>query len=335
MFQFYWPWFALLLPLPLLARWILPAVKEEGFLSLYFPSIERVKQAFPSYSPAKASSRGLYLLFLSLIWLFLVLALMQPERVDQYRYIKNKGYDLMLGVDISGSMQAVDFSTRFKTLSRLDAAKDVVGNFILGRQGDRVGLVTFGEHAYLHVPLTYDTSSVSKMLNDTVSGMAGNATAIGDAIGISVRTLRDRPEGSRVLILLTDGVDNASRIPPLEAAKLAKQYDIKIYTIGIGSQGPVPVPTKFGGYGMAEVPLDEELLKKIAELTGGHYFKASEKKALESIYAKIDELEKSESDEILHLIREPLYQIPLAISMGILLLLTCYDLFYRRIARGS
>src|SRR5205823_10817598 len=132
------------------------------------------------------------------------------------------------------SMQAVDFSTSSRRMSRLDATKEVVGQFVLGRKGDRVGLVTFGEYAYLHVPLTLDTLSVSKMLNDTVSGMAGNATAIGDAIGLSVRTLRERPEGSRVLVLLTDGEDNSSSIPPLEAAKLAKGYGIRIYTIGVG-----------------------------------------------------------------------------------------------------
>lgn len=228
----------------------------------------------------------------------------------------------MLAVDISGSMQAVDFSTPIKTISRLDATKEVVGKFALGRNGDRVGLVTFGQQAYLHVPLTLDTTAVSKMLNDTVSGMAGNATAIGDALGLSVRTLRERPEGSRVVVLLTDGEDNASSIPPLEAAKLAKKYGIRIYTIGVGKNGTVPFPTQFGGYAMAKVSIDEDLLREIAAQTGGQYFLATDKKALESIYSKINQLEKTESNESVFLIREPYYYYPLGIATALLLLLT-------------
>lgn len=336
MFQFYWPWFALLLPLPFIVRRFIPAAVQESnsIPEIRFPSLDRLKKAFPLKSGPNKSSNRLFFILLSLTWLGLILALMQPEKVDQFVQEKNKGHDLMLAVDISGSMQALDFSTTSKTISRLDATKEVVGKFVQGRQGDRVGLVTFGESAYLHVPLTLDTISVSRMLNDTVSGMAGNATAIGDAIGLSVRTLRERPEGSRVLVLLTDGQDNSSSIPPLEAAKLAKQYGIKIYTIGVGKNGPVPFPMQFGGYGMAEVPMDEDLLKEIAALTGGQYFRATDQKALKSIYSEINALEKTESNQTLFLIREPLYRYPLSISMLFLFVLIFYPLIYRRFARG-
>lgn len=336
MLQFYWPWLALLLPLPLLVRFVFPAKAdpERASPELSFPSLERLEKAFPAQSCQPVKANLLFITLFSLMWIFLVAALMQPQRVDQYTQVKNKGYDIMLAVDISASMQALDFSTNLKTITRLDVAKESVGKFTLGRRGDRVGLVTFGESAYLHVPLTLDTSSVTKMLNDTVSGMAGNGTAIGDAIGLAVRTLRERPEGSRVLVLLTDGEDNSSSIPPLEAAKLAKQYGIRIYTIGIGRNGPVPFPTKYGTQ-MAEVPMDEGLLKEIAAMTGGHYFLATNQNALESIYAKIDELEKSESNETLYLIREPLYYYPLAISMCLLLILSFYQLLNRRTACGS
>lgn len=329
MFQFYWPWLALLFPLPFVVRKFLSSAGKERnseVPELYFPALSRVRNAFPmNYSLAKGSNRPFFIL-LSLSWICLVIALMQPEKVDQFLQVKNKGYDLMLAVDISGSMQAVDFSTPSKVISRLDVTKEVVGKFALGRQGDRVGLVTFGEKAYLHVPLTLDTISVSKMLNDAVAGMAGNATAIGDAIGLSVKTLRERPEGSRVLVLLTDGEDNASSIPPLEAAKLAKQYGIRIYTIGVGRNGPVPFPSKFGGYGMAEVPIDEKLLKEISAMTGGQYFLAKDQKTLESIYGKIDEMEKTESNETVFLIREPLYYYPLGLSLAFLFLLSLYQL---------
>lgn len=335
MFHFDWPWFALLLPLPFLLRKLVPSrARDEGIPELHFPAVHRLKSAFSNGQALAKRLDRLFCVLMSLSWLFLVIALMQPEKVDQFRQVRNKGYDLMVAVDISVSMQAVDFSTQAKVISRLDATKDVVGKFVLGRQGDRVGLITFGEHAYLHVPLTLDTVSVSRMLNDTVSGMAGNATAIGDAIGLSVRTLRERPEGSRVLVLLTDGEDNASSIPPLEAAKLAKQYGIRIYTIGVGQSGLVPFPTEFGGYGMAKVSMDEELLKQIAQMTGGHYFQATDRRALESIYGQINKLEKTESNQTLYLVREPLYYYPLGLAMALLLFLALYQVRSRRAACG-
>lgn len=336
MFHFYWPWFALLLPLPFIIRWLFPA-KENNAPEIRFPALERLKNTFQRHQTSHRGVDRIFMTVLTLAWSLLVVALMQPEKVDQFKQVKNKGYDLMLAVDTSASMQAVDFSTKSKAISRLDVTKDIVGKFALSRQGDRVGLITFGEHAYLHVPLTLDTVSVSRMLNDTVSGMAGNATAIGDAIGLSVRTLRERNEGSRVLVLLTDGEDNASSIPPLEAAKLAKQYGIRIYTIGIGKNGKVPFPNSFGSYGMADVPMDEGILKEIAALTGGQYFRATDKKVLESVYDKINELEKTESNERIYLIREPLYYYPLGVAMVLLLLLSLYQIigngFIRRVIK--
>lgn len=327
MFRFYAPWFALFLLLPFLFK------RDQGqeYPKLRFPAINRLKSSFSSFQSLTSNKAFFWPLYLA--WIFLVLALMQPEKVDQFRQEKSQGYDLLLAVDISSSMQALDFSTLSKMISRLDVTKEVVGKFVLGRQGDRVGLITFGESAYLHVPLTLDTLAVSRMLNDTVAGMAGNATAIGDAIGLGVRTLRERPEHSRVLILLTDGEDNASSIPPLEAAKLAKKYGIKIYTVGVGKKGAVPFPSQFG-YAMAEVSIDEKLLKEIAETTGGQYFLATNQQALEAIYSKINKLEMSEMNESLFFIREPLYYYPLAASMLLLLLIT-FSQSNRRQAFGS
>lgn len=223
MITFYWPYMGLLILLPVLVWWKLPKRQpaEASLPEIFFPETGRLTQAFPSYGmPARKSANGL-LIAMSLTWICLTLAVMRPQKVDQFAYVENQGYDLMLAVDISGSMKALDFSTNQTIKSRLDVTKEVVGDFVRGRQGDRVGLILFGEHAYLHVPLTLDTEAVSHMLNNSVSGMAGDATAIGDAIGMAVRNLRERPEGSRVLILLSDGEDNASAIPPIEAAKLA------------------------------------------------------------------------------------------------------------------
>jgi len=336
MYQFYWPWFALLLPLPFLMRWIFPVRKKyvREQTEVLFPAIDRLKNLFPASSDVNHATNRSMLCALYVVWSLLVIALMQPEKQDQFVHVKNNGYDLMLAVDISGSMQAVDFSTSTKTISRLDATKDVVSKFVLSRQGDRVGLIAFGEHAYLHVPLTLDTLSVSKMLNNMATGMAGNATAIGDAIGLSVRTLRERPEGSRILVLLTDGEDNASSIPPMEAVKLAKQYGIKIYTIGVGQNGNVPFPNGYGGYQMVKVSMDEGLLKKIASLTGGQYFRATDAQALSSIYTKINQMEKTEADQNVYFIREPLYHYPLSLALVFLFLLTLYQILNRRTACG-
>lgn len=336
MFHFHFPWFILLLPLPIFFYWLFPISakeKREEAVEIHFPALYRLKSIFSSSQVTKKKSTFLFFLLLSISWMLLIVALMQPENIDQFRHVKNKGYDLMLAVDISGSMQALDFSTPDKTINRLEVVKEVVSRFIQERKGDRQGLILFGQHAYLHVPLSLDAFAISRMLNEVAIGMAGNATAMGDAIGLAVRTLRERPEGSRILILLTDGEDNASSIPPLTAAKLAKQYGIRIYTIGIGKKGLVPFLNRFGGYGMAEVSIDEELLKEIAKETGGKYFSATNEKMLTSIYAEISSLEKTEANESVLLLREPLYQYPLSLSLFFLLVLTLSQFSHKR--RGS
>ena len=315
MIHFEWPWMGLLLPLPFLVRVLTPPAKKKDFQKIYFPAIYRLKEAFSARFSPSEKTKNLPFILLSLFWIFFVIALMQPENEGAPIQIKNKGYDLMLAVDVSASMQAMDFSKNSQKVSRLDVTKEVVSKFVLGRQGDRLGLITFGENAYLHIPLTLDTVSISRMLQDIVPGMAGNATAIGDAIGLAIRTLRVRPEGSRALILLTDGEDNSSSIPPLEAAKLAKQYGIRIYTIGIGKKGSVPFPNGWGGYQMVRVSIDEELLKEIATLTGGQYFSAPDKRELEQVYKTIDRLEKTESNEKLFFVRVPLYRYPLGLAL--------------------
>lgn len=336
MFHFEWPWMILLLPLPWLVRWLFPYRPQANTQTpeIYFPGWQRLKELFPAQSSLKVSSHPVFNLLFGLSWLCLVLALMQPERVDQHSVIKNEGYDLMLAVDISGSMQAVDFSTRDKVVNRLDAVKEVVSKFVLDRRGDRIGLVAFGAQAYLQAPLTLDTLAITQLLNNTTAGMAGSATAIGDAIGLSVKILRERPAGSRVLILLTDGEDNSSSLPPLDAAKLAKQYGIRIYTIGVGKKGPVHFPNQFGGYSLVEVPIDEKLLQEIATMTGGHFYRATDQKSLEAIYTQINTLEKSESDQLLFLLREPYYVYFLGAALLCLLLLSLYPLLRRRWIRG-
>lgn len=336
MFSFVWPWMILLAPLPLLVRKLLPpagnaSANEEP--EILFPHTERLTAVFPRHARGTNIQSFWYIAALTLLWLCLVGTLMRPQLVDQFTRVKTTGHDLMLAVDLSGSMRALDFSTETERVNRLDVIKAVVGKFVRERKNDRIGLILFGGNAYLRVPLTSDTLSVGKMLDNMQIGEAGDSTAIGDAIGLAVKNLRDRPAQSRVLVLLTDGADNASTIPPLEAAKLAAQYGIRIYTIGIGSHGLVPIPDENGNIVMAQMDLDENLLKKIADMTGGSYFHATQTSALETVYDKINRLEKSESEAHTYLIRKPLYRYPLSVAMGMLALLCAIPLC-RRIIYG-
>ncbi len=315
---------ALLLLIPPLIRMLIPARQNDDVLQapeLAFPYIQRLKANFLTASAGRKANRP-HLILLALAWLGLTLALMQPQIVDKYTNIQNKGHDLMLAVDLSGSMQALDFATSDnRRASRLDVIKKAVTEFVAHRQGDRIGLVLFGSHAYLQIPLTYDGASVRKLLDNMQVGEAGDSTAIGDAIGLAVRNLRDRPEKSRAIVLLTDGGDNASTVPPLEAAKLAAQYGIRIFTIGIGSNGPVPIPDQNGHIVMAQMDLDEGLLQKIADITGGAYFRASDTDALQKSYEQIDKMEKTEAETHGYVIRTPLYRYPLGASLALLFLM--------------
>ena len=239
---------------------------------------------------------------------------MRPQLVDQFQYENAKGHDIMLAVDISASMNALDLSTKETQVSRLEVTKNVASNFVLGRIGDRIGLILFGEYAYLQAPMTFDIIAVSQMLNNAVVGMAGMSTAIGDAIGLAVKEIRSKPKKSRILILLTDGNDTSSNIPPIEAAKIAKHYGIKIYVIGVGNQGLVPYLDENGKTQMIEIGMDESALKKIAEITDGEYFKATDNNTLRGIYNKINELEKIDLETIEYKLRKDLYRYPLFIA---------------------
>ena len=328
MFSFQWPWMGLLLLLPFVVRLFAPAIKNSAVLpSLRFPHLAILESAFESFRPHDSGKTGrLFLILLSLLWIFLVGALMRPQYVDKLTQVESKGYDIMLAVDLSGSMRALDFSTRTQTVNRLDVAKQVVSDFVKDRTNDRIGLVLFGDFAYQYAPLTLDTVSVAQMLNETVISMAGDGTAIGDAIGLAVKGLRDRPETSRIIILLTDGEDTASSIPPIQAAKLAKDYGIKIYTIGIGTKGRVPFPGPMGRIVWGQTNLDEDLLRTISESTGGSYFHAADVNALREIYDRIDTLEKSKVESRQYMVRTPLYRYPLGGALALLLLISLIPL---------
>lgn len=324
MLDFAWPWFGLLLPLPwLLKRWFRrgPLAKPSagGQVVLLNPALARLEEAFDSRASVDQPLRWFWALLRVLLWIVLVVALMGPQWLERYTEVVSHGHDLMLAVDISRSMEALDFELGDRAVNRLAVVKGVVGRFIEQRREDRLGLILFGDAAYLQAPLTLDGAAVRDMLDGVVPRMAGDATAIGDAVGLAVKKLRERPAGGRVIILLTDGQNTAGGLPPLDAARLAKHYGIRVYTVGVGSHGKVPVP-EGGELIMKAMPLDEALLKAMAEMTGGIYFRATNTAALRAVYRHIDGLEKTEVVTRNTFVPRPLFRWPLG-AAGVLLLI--------------
>jgi Ca-activated chloride channel family protein len=236
--------------------------------------------------------------FLRLLALcFLIIALARPQSVNKTTEVSGEGVDIMLTLDTSGSMKALDFHMQGLETNRLDVIKQVVDDFISHREYDRIGMVVFGDEAYTQSPLTVDKDTLRMFLDWVHIGIVGDGTAIGNALATSVKRLKDQPTKSKVIILLTDGRNNAGEVSPLQAAKIAKEFNIKVYTIGVGSTGLVPYPeeTPFGVRKVyARLDIDEDTLKQIADITGGKFFRATDTEELKQIYSTIDKLEKSE-----------------------------------------
>lgn len=224
----------------------------------------------------------------------LITALARPQSTSRSRDVNIEGIDIVMAMDVSSSMLAQDLRP-----DRLEAAKDVASDFIAGRPDDRIGLVIFSGESFTQSPLTSDHSMIRNLFKDIKSGMIDDGTAIGDGLATSINRLKESDAISKVIILITDGVNNAGSIDPLSAAEIAKIYGIRIYTIGVGTMGvaPYPVQTPFGiQYQNMEVKIDEDILKQVAEVTGGLYFRATSNKKLKEIYEEIDQLEKSKID---------------------------------------
>jgi Ca-activated chloride channel family protein len=292
MWSFAWPWMFLALPLPLLARLILPPATGSNEAGLKVPSLRNF-----DVLADRAGSETLVnwrLWVAAIAWGLLVTAAARPERIGDEIEVPVSGRNLMLAVDLSGSMDAKDFELADRRVDRLTATKAVASDFIARREGDRLGLILFGERAYLQVPLTLDRETVNVLLMESFIGLAGEKTAIGDAITLAVKRIHDQGVDAeeQVLILLTDGANTAGAIEPLKAAELAAQIGLRIYTIGIGAEHMV-VPSITGTLRRVNpsADLDEDTLKRIAELTGGRYFRAKDTAALQQIYRLLDEME--------------------------------------------
>ena len=292
MWSLAWPWMLLALPLPLLVRALMPPVVVSQDAGLRVPSF-RGFAVLEDRSEVEQLLNWRFWVAVS-AWILLVLAAARPERIGDELDVPVSGRNLMLAVDLSGSMDAKDFELGNRRVDRLTATKAVAGDFIGRREGDRIGLILFGERAYLQVPLTLDRETVNTLLMEAFIGLAGEKTAIGDAITLAVKRIHDQgAEGAeQVLILLTDGANTAGEIDPLKAAELAQQIGLKIYTIGIGAEQMV-VSSITGGMRRVNpsADLDEETLTRIADLTGGQYFRAKDTAGLQDIYRLLDEME--------------------------------------------
>lgn len=318
--QFEWAWLLLLIPLPLLVRWLLPPAAPANEAALRVPFIDDFgSRAARSVTGTRVRR---WILWLALVgWLLLVIAAARPQWHGEAVELPVSGRDLMLAVDLSGSMEVEDFEWNGRMVNRLIATQLVAGEFIERRVGDRIGLILFGRQAYLQTPLTFDRETVRMLLDEAVIGLAGQETAIGDAIGLAVKRLREDVSASRVLILLTDGANTAGEIEPLKGAELAASEGLKIYTIGIGADEML-VRSLFGTRRVnPSADLDEETLTAIAEATGGRYFRARDLQQFEEIYELLDELEPVEQEKQFFRPMRALYPWPLAAAIAIALLL--------------
>ena len=307
MIEFAYPWWILALPLPLVAYFALPAYKERKS-SVKVPFFRRLVEL-----TGEKPSRGAVVLermlfqkaWLVISWVLIVGALAKPQWVGEPIIIEKSGRDLMIAVDLSGSMEATDFlNDSGQQVDRLTAVKSVLTEFITQRAHDRLGLIVFGDAPFLQAPFTEDHETWLTLLAETETGMAGMSTAFGDAIGLSIKAFDNSDTENRVLIVLTDGNDTGSKVPPVDAAKVADQLGVTIYTIAIGD------PETTG-----EEALDSETLQRIAEITSGGYYQALDREQLENVYHQINALEPAVFESLSYRPKQSLHHYLLSIVM--------------------
>ena len=309
------PWFLLLLAIiPVLIVWYVLR-RNTTSPSIGYSDISGMEKVRPTLR-----QRLMHLPFIVRVLIagLLIFILAQPQKSFDKSDITVEGIDILMALDISGSMLAEDFNP-----NRLEASKEVAMQFIDGRPNDRIGLVIFSAEAFMQCPLTIDHKVLKTFFAEVKSGMITDGTAIGDGLGLSVAHIKKSKAISKVVILLTDGINNTGSLDPLTAAEIAKKFGIRVYTIGVGTMGKAPYPfqTAFGiQYQNVDVQIDENLLKQVAEATGGKYFRATNKQKLEEIYQQIDKLEKSKIDVTKYNNRHDEYFIFVLIAAGLLLL---------------
>jgi Ca-activated chloride channel family protein len=326
MFELAFPWAFIILPLPLLLWFLLPKASLQLSVALRVPFFQAMSHLVDK-EQKNLSTRSAISVFL-LIWALLLLALSGPRWVGNPQPIAREGYNILLALDISGSMEFTDMMLHGRPATRLDIVKKAAMQFVQERTGDKIGLILFGSNAYLQTPLTYDSANVLMRIDDATVGLAGKTTSIGDALGLAVKRFQSAPAKGRVIILLTDGANNSGVLTPERAAELAKADGIKVYTIGLGMDiSPNTLSSVF--YNGAPSDLDENTLKQVAEITGGQYFRASDLQSLESIYRMINELEVSPQEQETIRPQRDFYPWPLALALALFL---GWSIQYSRVA---
>ena len=304
------PWLLLALPLPIFI-YLLPAKSSIQAAPLKMPTlISGINKTDIGASKGKSP-----FYFLLLLWSLLVLSASQPQWLGEPINIPTQGREMMVAVDLSGSMQVEDMRLNGSTVNRLEMLKELLGDFIERRVGDRIGLILFGDDAYMQTPMTFDRDTVQQMLDEAVLGLVGKQTAIGDAIALAVKRFDEKKESNRVLLLLTDGQNTAGKITPDQALELAIAKGVTIYSVGIGAE----VIIQRSLFGQRRInpssELDEESLQRIAEQTNGHYFRAKSSEDMIEIYQLLDQLEPVEQEQQQMRPLTALFYYPLALAL--------------------
>lgn len=295
MFELALPWILWFLPLPFVIWACMPKVPMKLSAALRIPFFDdlapMVEQNNRFFSAQKS------LIIPAIIWVLLIVALAGPRWIGEPKPAEREGYHIMMVLDLSGSMELNDMILHGQPATRLSVVKEAAEQFVKDRKSDKIGLILFGTRAYLQTPLTYDKHSILMRLEDATAGLAGKTTSIGDAVGLAVKRLQDVPKEGRIIILLTDGANNSGILNPLKAAELAKEDEIKIYTIGLGAEpDPQALTSDFFAQNLS-ADLDEDTLKKMAKMTGGRYFRATDTQSLKSIYQTINQLEAVKQEQ--------------------------------------
>lgn len=315
MIKFAYPLLLLLLILPYFFRAICPVLKQNLGSALKVPFLKDLQKIAIESGQlwggvSEVAARNFKLLALWVIWIFLIFALARPQLIGEPIRIKTNARDILMLMDISTSMLERDFVLYGKRVNRLTAVKNMATNFVKGRGDDKLGLILFGTRAYLQAPISYDKKSVEEILWQMEAGMAGNSTAIGDALGLGLKYLKESSNlDKKVMILLTDGENNDGFLSVAQATKLAQDEGVKVYTIGVGSQNNM-MQAMFGNQGV-----DEKSLQEIAKATEGQYFRAKDANSLAAVYAKIDKLEPIETNTNTVVQIKELFYIPLLLAI--------------------
>jgi len=317
MFELAMPWLLLLCLLPLLVWRLIPRAEPGLPAALNVPFYQDMSVLVGH--DAQTNGRSLHAWLLFFAWIFLVIAAAGPRWVGEPVPLAREGRNLMMVLDLSGSMELEDMIVDDQPVSRLEVVRQAAKAFVQARSGDRIGLILFGSQAYLQTPLTFDRGNVLQRLDDASIGLAGKTTSIGDALGLAVKRLQDVPPASRVIILLTDGANNSGILKPLKAAELAKNDDIKVYTIGLGAESDPRALNSFLYDLNAVSELDEDTLRTIADMTGGRYFRATDTASLRDIYSTINQLETVSRDQATVRPQKEYYPWPLGLAWCLLM----------------